>query len=73
MALKLWPIEALGLGQAGIDRDVVGLVDGAQDVRDAALDRGRRDAVLGVVGELLLAAPLVSAMARSIEPVTWSA
>ena len=42
--------------EAGVDGDVVGLVDGAQDVLDAALDGHRRDAVLGVVGLLLLAA-----------------
>jgi hypothetical protein len=37
------------------------------------LDALRRDAVLEVVGLLLLAPPLVSAMARSIEPVMLSA
>ena len=43
-------------GEAGIDADVVALVDRVEDVGDAALDRFRRDAVLGVVGQLLLAA-----------------
>ena len=43
------------LGHADVDGDVVLLVDGAENILNAALDRRGRDAVLGVVGELLLA------------------
>ena len=55
-ALRLWPTVCAGLGEAGIDRDVVALVDALEDVADILLDALRRDAVLGVVGLLLVAA-----------------
>ena len=43
-------------GEADVDRDVIGLVDRAEDVLDAAPDRRGRDAVRLVVGLLLRAA-----------------
>ncbi len=45
-------------GQARRHRHVVLLVDGAENVGDAALDGFGRDAVRGVVGALLLAPPV---------------
>jgi len=43
------------------------------DVVDVALDRLRRDAMLDIIFELLLAPASVSASARSIDPVIVSA
>src|SRR5215216_1585328 len=53
--LEVMAHSDVGLRQAGIDTDVVALVDRVEDVGDAALDRFRRDAVLGVVSHLLFA------------------
>ena len=44
------------LGESGIDRDMVLLIDRAHDVGDVLLDAGRRDAVRLVIGLLLDAA-----------------
>jgi len=38
-----------GRPEAGVDGDVVGLVDRVENILDAALDRRRRDAGLGVL------------------------
>ena len=46
------------VGEADVDGDVVGLVDRAENVLDAALDRRGRDAVRLVVGLLLHAAAI---------------
>ncbi len=51
--------------EAGVDGDVVGLVDGVEDVLDAPADRGRGDAVRLVVG-LLLGAPAIGLADRAL-------
>jgi len=61
------------LGHASIDGDMIALIDRAHDVGDALADAGGRDSVGHVEGGLFLAPADVSAMARSIEPVTLSA
>ncbi len=56
-----------------VGADVVLLVDGIQDVRDAALHALGRDPVGALYSSCFSRGGLVSAMARSIEPVTRSA
>src|SRR5208337_3639335 len=46
------------VGEAGVDGDVIGLVDGAENVLDAAPDRGRGDAMRLVERLLLHPAPV---------------
>ncbi len=53
---RFWPMAG-GVGEADVDGDVVGLVDRAEDVLDAAPDRRRGDAIGLVIGRLLQAAP----------------
>ena len=48
--------KALAADAGNVGADVVALVDAVEDVGDVCLHRFRRDAVLGVVGHLLLAA-----------------
>ena len=56
VALKLWPMIAAPAASPAVDGDVILLVDRAENVLDAALDRGRRDAVRVIVGVLFVAA-----------------
>jgi len=38
--LEIMPCQTLRRGETGIDRDMVLLIDGAQNIRDPAFDRG---------------------------------
>ena len=65
--------ELAALAGAGGDEHVVALVDAVEDVADALADAFGRNAVGLLKAACFSRRRLVSAMARSMEPVTWSA
>jgi hypothetical protein len=64
--LEIMPSQTLRRGETGIDRDMVLLIDRAENIRDPAFDRGGCNPIGGIIGFLFLA-PAIGLRHRSLD------